>query len=112
MESLYTLQNLKLNKLYPSHGAVIKDAPSKITEYIEHRESREIQIIAALTQTQLSLEELVKAVYGELNPGLLQPATQNARLYITKLLSDRRITEENGLYSLVNPKLNRLRSVL
>jgi len=52
MDSLRRLLALDVEKIYPAHGPVIKDAKRKIQEYISHRELRERQ---AVSYTHLTL---------------------------------------------------------
>ena len=51
---------------YPAHGALVKNPVEHVTYYINHRNQREAQIIAVLTEhssKSLTPMELVKAIY-------------------------------------------------
>ena len=66
MKSLERLLNLEPSKIYPSHGKVVDDPDKHITDYINHRNSRESQIYKALednSDQKLTSAQLTKIVY-------------------------------------------------
>ena len=65
MDSLEKIVKLKPDIIYPGHGPVVKDAKSKVREYIEHRNKRNEQILDALKNSNepIDAEEIVKRVY-------------------------------------------------
>ena len=48
MRSLERLTGEVRTAIYPAHGPKIEDGPGKLSEYIEHRQEREREIVAAL----------------------------------------------------------------
>lgn len=54
---------LKPETIYPGHGPVVRDAKSKVKEYIDHRGKRNEQILEALRNEPLDAEEIVRRVY-------------------------------------------------
>lgn len=64
LNSLERMKNLPgLKHLCGSHGAAIFDARGKIEEYIEHRLTREKQILEAIERGATTPEEITAQVY-------------------------------------------------
>ncbi|CAO3570855.1 unnamed protein product [Mortierella alpina] len=55
-------------KIYPGHGPVIEDGPSKVREYIKHRLDREKQIMAVLGHPSSSSSSGNSSPTGQLDP--------------------------------------------
>ena len=66
MNSLQKILSVKPDLIYPAHGALVKNPVEHVTYYINHRNQREAQIIAVLTEhssKSLTPMELVKVIY-------------------------------------------------
>jgi len=67
MQSLAVIQELKPARIYPGHGPVVLDPETHVKMYIDNRNNREKQILAALassTAEQLfTAMDLVKVIY-------------------------------------------------
>lgn len=102
MLSLATIQSLKPTRIYPGHGPVVTDPESHIQMYIENRNNRERQIIAALEnfsdRPPVTAMDLVKVIYTEIPENLYGPASGNVTLHLFKLLRENRVelTEDGG----------------
>lgn len=69
--------------LYTAHGEP-KVSGNKIQADLRHRKEREEQILKGLNG-RMKDDEIMRAVYGELHPGLVQAALVNTRLYLEHL---------------------------
>jgi len=76
LESLRRILGLNLRRIYPGHGPLIEHPSRRVREYLEHRESRESQILAALGRGPESVEGLVGALYSEVPRTLHAADTQ------------------------------------
>lgn len=63
--SLARLASLRPRTLFPGHGPVIKNAASKLREYLDHRMWREERVLAAWAQGRRTPEEMVGTVYDD-----------------------------------------------
>jgi ribonuclease/clavin/mitogillin len=100
MDSLRRMLALDVEKIYPAHGPVIRNARQKISEYIAHRELRERQIIGALRDGALEVIAIVKRIYTDV-PDFLHPAAaQSVRSHLRKLLNEGRVEEHEKVWSL------------
>jgi len=108
MASLKRMRDEQPRMLYPSHGPVVEEARAAkwLQTYIDHRESRIQQIIAALQAGPacgLSLKELTQQVYQHeprvlTNPMLLYGACNNSRLVLDCLKKDGKCVQIGDTY--------------
>jgi len=67
MQSLAVIQALKPARIYPGHGPIVADPETHVQMYVDNRNNRERQILAALasgTAGQLfTAMDLVKVIY-------------------------------------------------
>jgi glyoxylase-like metal-dependent hydrolase (beta-lactamase superfamily II) len=85
LESLRRLRPLRLDRIYPGHGAEIDNPTGVIDWYIAHRLQREQEIIAALESGASTVEEIVEIVYREVDPALHQLAAVSVAAHLRKL---------------------------
>ena len=88
LRSLESLLPLDLRAILPGHGPVIEDPRGKIEEYIAHRLERERQILATLEAGLMTTNEIVEAVYAEVDPRLHPVAAQTVEAHLRKLLRE------------------------
>ena len=88
MNSLKKILNIKPDIIYPGHGPVVKDGQARIQQYIDHRNKRNDQILAALSSGggPKSVESLVKEIYVGLNENLFGAACVNVNNHLSALL--------------------------
>ncbi|KAG0348175.1 hypothetical protein BG004_005831 [Podila humilis] len=87
-------------KIYPGHGPVIEDGPSKIREYIKHRLDRENQIMAVLLDRDISdlnkkhktAMDIVSVIYAAYPINLHPAAEHQVILHLTKLEHDGKVS--------------------
>jgi ribonuclease/clavin/mitogillin len=109
LQSLEKMRGWFRGCAYPGHGAVIEDGPSKILEYIEHRQQRENQVIQVLKSPK-SLRgiepnvnevddwtsmEIVKIIYKDVPESLHMPANGGVVQILRKLEEEEKVTEDS-----------------
>lgn len=89
---LYSLRRMRdlpnLRFLCGSHGAAVADAPGKIESFIEHRLTREKQILAAWNAGARTARQIVERVYADTKPELWAWAEKSAAAHLEKLRAD------------------------
>ncbi|KAJ3268806.1 hypothetical protein HDV01_002184 [Terramyces sp. JEL0728] len=88
MKSLHKVKKMDPKIIYPAHGEMIKDGPAKIQEYISHRQQREDEIIAHLSDGGQTSFELVEKIYVGYPQNILQAAEHSVILHLRKLIAD------------------------
>ena len=73
MNSLRLLQAEPIELICPGHGPWIEDPAAKLAEYIEHRETRERRLLAALDRGERSKAALLAEAWSDV-PEQLRPA--------------------------------------
>lgn len=73
MDSLRRVGSLEAELICPGHGPFVTDPAAKVAEYLEHRESRERGLLAALARGERSRMALLEEVWSDV-PGQLRPA--------------------------------------
>jgi hydrolase len=93
---------------YPAHGEKIVDLPSKMKEYIQHKEFRIRQVFSTLERSQMSGErqgrgrggmtilELVEAMYGSVPENVEKALVPFLSQALWKLAEDRKVGFEAG----------------
>jgi len=101
MVSLELLARLRPNLLCPGHGQVLRNATGRVQWYIEHRQEREEQVLAAMEGGAATVDEIVSAVYPRnLRKNLRGAAANNVRTHLQKLKEEGRVAESATNYSL------------
>ncbi len=101
MASLELLARQRPDLICPGHGQVINKATPRVRWYIEHRQQREAQVVAAIAAGARSVDEVVRAVYPRnLRRNLREAAARNVRTHLAKLREDNRVAEDAATYTL------------
>jgi glyoxylase-like metal-dependent hydrolase (beta-lactamase superfamily II) len=94
MSSLRLLQGEDIELLCPGHGPWVTDPPAKLAEYVEHRESRERGLLAALEDGERSRAALLSTVWDDIPMELLPMAAMAMEAHLEKLDEEGRLPGE------------------
>ncbi|PKY00838.1 putative metallo-beta-lactamase domain protein [Aspergillus campestris IBT 28561] len=109
LSSLHRMQNRVAGRGYPGHGPVIPHATSKITEYIQHRQQREDEILRVLRYGKLDVREdepspdrkrswtpleLVQVIYKNVPESLHLPASHGVIQVLNKLEGEGKVVHD------------------
>lgn len=92
MRSLEKVADLDPAHLYPGHGPDLPAARAVIAEYIAHRIERERQVLAALADGAVSINDIVDVVYAGLDSSLRMAATMQVHTQLMKLKNEGRVS--------------------
>lgn len=93
MNSLRSIMDLSPRAIYPGHGPVIQDPVPAIRAYINHRNTRESQILEALSgDVALTIAEVVDVVYPGLADNLIVGARNNVDHHLAKLMKEGKVS--------------------
>ena len=99
MASLKLMARQRPNVICPGHGQIIQNATQRVRWYIEHRQQREEQVLAALEAGATMVNEVVSRVYPRnLRKNLREAAARNVRTHLAKLTEEKRVTEHSASY--------------
>lgn len=91
IESLRALQREPIELIAPGHGPWVEDPAAKLAEYVEHRESRERRLLAALERGERSRQALLDEVWDDVPPELRPYAVHVMEAHIQKLAAEGRL---------------------
>lgn len=103
MKSLDLLRRFKHDTVFPGHGPIVPPprGAKLVNAYIQHREQREQQIIAALQKGITEIAAITRAVYPRnLKKGLRQAAERNVAAHLEKLKKEGRVMEQPAQFRL------------
>ncbi|HCQ67466.1 MAG TPA: MBL fold metallo-hydrolase [Rhodobacteraceae bacterium] len=69
----------------PAHGAAVEDPAVRLAWLVDHRRTREAQVLSALAKRPAKIPELVGAIYTDTDPRLLPAATRNVFAHLIDL---------------------------
>jgi hydroxyacylglutathione hydrolase len=97
--SLRRLLALAPARILPGHGPAMEDPAARIREYLDHRQLREDQVLAALASGPRSVEEIRAALYPEVPPALSWAAENNVQAHLQKLHDEGRVADAGGRWA-------------
>jgi len=77
--------------IYGGHGDPVSDPGAKLQEYIDHRRSRERQLLDALAGGPKTIPDLVTSIYAEIGPVLRPAAARQMLAYLIALENEKRV---------------------
>jgi glyoxylase-like metal-dependent hydrolase (beta-lactamase superfamily II) len=103
MKSLSLLTLHRHDYICPAHGAVVPPPRGRrlVQWYIDHRNQREQEVLAALGKGIGKVEDMVKDIYPKnLKRGLREGAKRNVTTHLEKLIKEGRVEEAEPTYRL------------
>ncbi|CAK7222338.1 hypothetical protein SBRCBS47491_004831 [Sporothrix bragantina] len=110
MRALYTEGGKEGRLLYPGHGPVVEDGPAKITEYIQHRQQREDQVVKLLKTSDKTGQssvvadsnsppswtamDLVEVIYADVREDLYPAAERGLIQILQKLEGEGKVAKD------------------
>lgn len=91
LAGLERLRALELELLAPGHGPVVGDPGAKLTQYIEHRYSREAALLGALAEGARTIDELLDAAWPDAPSQLRGAAAITLEAHLEKLAGEGRL---------------------
>ena len=88
LASLRLVRAMNPPRLFPAHGAVIEQPVVLLDEYLAHREQRDAQVRAALSDGLTTVDEIVTRIYPRLSAGLLDAARESVLAHLRKIRED------------------------
>lgn len=104
LESLRRVLALAPSRLLPAHGDPIEDPSALITQYLDHRQQREQQVLSALDQGHETIDAMVEQIYRGLSAALVPMARESVLAHLVKLERERRAARLNDRWRLVNER--------
>jgi glyoxylase-like metal-dependent hydrolase (beta-lactamase superfamily II) len=99
LASLRRVRELEPEKLFPAHGPIIERPAALIDEYLQHRLSRERQILDVLQTAASTPQEIVALVYDALPAELTPAAIDSVLAHLIKLRNEGRVIEHDGRWA-------------
>lgn len=100
LASLERILQLLPATMLPAHGPVIDRPMELLREYIEHRELREQQVLAALRSGLTSPDEMVARIYPALAAALVPVARESVLAHLVKLEREGRAAHDGERWRL------------
>ncbi|KAL8788483.1 MAG: hypothetical protein Q9213_001706 [Squamulea squamosa] len=114
LTSLHRMREQFSGRAYPGHGAVIDYGRQRITEYVEHRQQREREVLHALSEARKETRteedhgslrvddpnrgartpmEMVKIIYKDVPESLHEPAARGVEQILQKLAKEKKVLQ-------------------
>ena len=100
LASLRQVLALAPARMLPAHGRAIDDPAAVLNHYLEHRQRREDQIVAALRAGDRRPGAIVDRIYDGLAPGLKQLALESVLAHLVKLQDEARARSDGEEWEL------------
>ncbi len=94
LDSLVRMRELQATLFAPGHGPVVRATDDKIQELIDHRATRDRQIIDLIDRGYDNDRQIRRALYPELQKGLRRAAAGQVRSHLARLVGQGIVTVE------------------
>ena len=101
MASLERVREIGAERFYPGHGPIVDTPAALVTEYIEHRQMRERQVLDGLAVGPVTPEELVARIYTDVDPILHPVAAMSVRAHLAELAHRGRAVQDGDRWRLI-----------
>ena len=102
LHSLRRLLALRPKLALPSHGPAIEDPVALITQYLEHRHQREVQVLTALESGVRTVDGLTARIYPNLTTAMLPLARESVLAHLHKLAHDGLARQDGNEWCVIN----------
>jgi glyoxylase-like metal-dependent hydrolase (beta-lactamase superfamily II) len=99
LAALERILSLEPDRLFPAHGPQISEPAALLRQYLDHRRTREQQVIAALAAGRDSVQTIAEYIYDGLAPALMPAARENVRAHLDKLKAEGAAFEQHGRWT-------------
>ena len=96
LQSLLRMRELQSKLMAPGHGPVVTAANDKVDELVDHRGTRDRQIIDLIERGYGSDRQIRRALYPEIQKGLRRAAGGQVRSHLARLVGRGDVTVEEG----------------
>ncbi len=96
LASLEVLLERDDQRYWPTHGPAVRDPAGYVGSFIEHRRSREAQIVEGLRPGPTTIKDLVPSMYAEVDKRLWRAAANSVYSHLLALLREERATVVDG----------------
>ena len=97
MASCRRLQEQNWRVFYPGHGPAVTDPAKRLKWLIQHRQTREAEILENLSEAPATARDLAAAIYVETPPALLGAATRNVLAHLIDLAGQNKVIIKGSL---------------
>ncbi|MGK7664460.1 hypothetical protein ACSQ8I_25750 [Marinovum sp. E06] len=85
---------------FPGHGPILRDPQPYVKRLLSNRMRREAGILAHLSNTPDSVQNIAASVYQKTDPQIAMAAGRNVAAHLEKLLSESRVIQDGGVWKL------------
>lgn len=91
LDSLRRVSELEIDIVYPGHGPAIERGQERVSEYIQHREQRELDVLAAIQGGAETLDDITEQLYADVQPRLRGLARGTVHAHVIRLIEQQRV---------------------
>ncbi len=84
-------------RYWPTHGPAIENPQEFVRAFIHHREARELQILACLTEEIGTIPEMVRQMYKDVDSRLHPAAARSVHAHLIHMVETGRVLSDNGI---------------
>jgi glyoxylase-like metal-dependent hydrolase (beta-lactamase superfamily II) len=96
LQSLLRMRELQSKLMAPGHGPVVTATGDKIDELVDHRRTRDRQIIDLIDHGYTTDRQLFRGLYPEIQNGLRRAARGQIRSHLARLAGQGDVTVDEG----------------